>query len=54
MVIQKRYDLLKKLVLPDNSSIAQDAENYMQGLQDLLEYEHSVKSRHPHIGICSA
>lgn len=53
-IIQKRYDLMKKLLLPDNSEVAKDAEKYIESLQELLEYEHNVKNSHPHIGITSA
>lgn len=53
-IIQKRYDLMKKLILPDNSKVADDAEKYIESLQELLEYEHSVKNNYPHIGITSA
>ena len=52
-VIQKRYDLIKKLLLPDNSPIAEDAAKYVEALQELLEYEHSVQKSYPHIGITS-
>ena len=53
-VIQKRYDLIKKLILPDNSTIIKDALNYVDNLQKLLEYEHSVAKEFPDIGITSA
>ena len=53
-VIQKRNDLLHKLLLPDNSAVAIEAEKYMQSMQELLEYEHSVQKTHPYIGITSA
>ncbi len=52
-VIQKRYDLIKKLLLPDNSQVADDAEKYIEALQELLEYEHSVQKSYPNIGITS-
>ena len=53
-VIQKRYELMQKLILPDNSPTAQKAEEYMMALHDLLEYEHTARSSHPNIGITSA
>ena len=53
-VIQVRYNLLKKLLLPDNSKIAAKAEEYIEKLQELLEYEHNVENSYPHIGITSA
>ena len=53
-IIQKRYDLMKKLLLPDDSEVAEDAEKFMEELQKLLIYEHSTKDNYPHIGITSA
>ena len=53
-VIQVRYNLLKKLLLPDNSKTADKAEEYIEKLQELLEYEHNVENSYPHIGITSA
>ena len=53
-VIQKRYELMQKLILPDNSPTIQKAEEYMQALQELLKYEHTARSSHPNIGITSA
>lgn len=52
-VIQKRYDLIRKLLLPDNSTVAENAEKYIEALEELLEYEHSVQKSYPHIGITS-
>ena len=53
-IIQKRYDLLRKLILPDNSSVIEDVQKYIEGLEELLEYEHQTASVHPNIGIQSA
>lgn len=53
-MIQKRYDLMRKLLLPDNSTVAQDAEKYIESLQELLNYEHNVTKSFPNIGITSA
>ena len=54
LIVQRRYDLMKKLLLPDNSPVAKDAERYIEQLQELLEYEHSVKKSFPNVGITSA
>ena len=54
LIIQKRYDLMQKLLLPDNSPVAKDAEKYIERLQDLLEYEYSVKKSFPNLGMISA
>ena len=53
IIIQKRYDLMKKLKLPDNSPLIKDVEKYMKSMQDLLNYEHSVKKSFPNIGVTS-
>jgi len=53
-VIQKRHDLMLKLLLPDNSEVAKEAEKYLEAIQNLLEYENSLKENFPHIGITSA
>lgn len=53
-VIQIRYNLLRKLLLPDNSDIAKKAEEYVVKIQDLFEYENNVDSHYPNIGITSA
>ena len=54
LIIQKRHDLIRKLILPDNSPVAQEAEKYLESLQELLEYESSVQKTFPNIGITSA
>ena len=53
-VIQIRYNLLEKLILPDDSNIANKAKEYVVKIQDLLEYENNVNNHYPNIGITSA
>lgn len=53
-IIQTRYNLLLKLLLPDNSEIAQKAEEYIESLQELLEYRDNTRRSYPYIGITSA
>ena len=54
LILQRRYDLLNKLLLPDNSPVANDVEEYILQLQELLLYEASVQKNFPNIGITSA
>lgn len=53
MIIQKRYDLMKKLILPNNTKLKEDVEKYMQSLQSLMDYEHSKTKSFPNISINS-
>ena len=53
-VIQIRYNLLEKLILPDDSNIANKAKEYVLKIQDLLEYENNANNHYPNIGITSA
>lgn len=52
--IQTRYKLLQKLVLPDNSTITKDVQEYIEAIQELIEYEYRAKKNHPYIGILSS
>lgn len=49
--IQVEYDLLQKLQLPENSPVIKQAEDFINKLNELLEYENNHVKAYPYIGI---